>query len=46
LKRITSRLLGQYVVTYSASTAGKDGARLRLKSTRSGVTIRAPERVR
>ena len=45
LKRITDDLLNQYVVTYSASSTQKDGARLRLQVNRPGVVARAPGRV-
>jgi hypothetical protein len=45
LTRIADDLLGQYAVTYNASSAPPQGVRLRVNVKRSGVTVRAPERV-
>lgn len=45
LKRIAGDLLGQYAVTYNAGGAPPSGWRLRVEVKRTGVTVRAPERV-
>jgi hypothetical protein len=46
MKSIAAEIASQYAVTYNAASVSKDGAKLRVQSTRPGVKIRAPERVR
>lgn len=43
---LAADLAAQYAVTFDIGSISKDGAKLRVESTRPGVTIRAPERVR
>ena len=46
LNKLAADLTSQYAITMRPASLPKDGAKLRVESTRPGVTIRAPERVK
>ena len=46
MTRVAAEIGSQYAITYNGAPVSKDGAKLRVESTRPGVTIRAPERVK